>query len=107
MNQIDPILAAEQVREQLLARLVTTLSQFLACELEDLVTDRADHAADEHACSVGQSAEAAQRIAWLCRQLQTQVERFERFNRMSYEAQADRRRDLAEADTQGEDDLPF
>ena len=103
MNQIDPILAAEQVREQLLARLITTLSQFLACELEDLVTDRADHAAGERACPVGQSAEAAQRIACLCRQLQTQVERFERFNRMSYEAEADRARDVDEA----EDDLPF
>lgn len=103
MNPIDPILAAEQLREQLLARLVTTLSQFLACQIEDLVTDRADHAAGERACPVGQSAEAAQRIAWHCRQLQTQVQRFERFNRMNYEAEADRAR---EADA-GEDDLPF
>ncbi len=58
MNQCDPLLDAEQLREQLLGRLVTTLSQFLACELENLVTDRADHADGERACPVGQSAEA-------------------------------------------------
>jgi len=103
MSQPDPLLAAEQRREQLLAQLVTTLSQFLAGEIEELVTERADHAAGERACPVGQSAEAAQRIAWLCRQLQTQVERFERFNRMCYEAEADR---ACNAGTE-ENDLPF
>jgi hypothetical protein len=103
MNQRDPVLAAEQLREHLLGRLVTTLSQFLACELEDLVTDRADHAVGERACPLGQSAEAAQRIAWHCRQLQTQVARFERFNRMTYEAEADRARNTGT----GESDLPF
>ncbi len=103
MNPIDPILAAEQRRERLLVRLVTTLSQFLACEIEDLVADRADHAAGERACPLGQSAEAAQRITHLCRELQTQVARFERFNRMSYEAEADRARDADDR----EDELPF
>lgn len=103
MSQPDPLLAAERRREQLLAQLVTTLSQFLAGEIEELVTERADHAAGERACPVGQSAEAAQRIAWLCRQLQTQAERFERFNRMSYEAEADRARYTGT----GENDLPF
>jgi len=105
MNPTCEILATEHLREQLLAQLVATLSRFLACEIEDLVTDRADHAAGECACPVGQSAEAAQRIAWLCRQLQTQVERFERFNRMVHEAQVDRMRDQDHA--KDHDDLPF
>ncbi len=103
MSPLDPIRAAEQRREQLLARLVTTLSQFLACEIEDLVTERVDHAAAERACPLGQSAEAATRIAWLCRQLHQQVERFERFNHMSYEAEVDRAQNAGP----GESDLPF
>jgi hypothetical protein len=107
MNPIDPGLAAERSREQLLARLVCALSRFLACEIEDLVTDRLDHAADERACPLGQSAEAATRIAWLCRELQTQVERFERFNRMVHEAEDDRLRDHAQAEARDNDDLPF
>ena len=107
MNQVDSVLAAERLREQLLANLVSALSQFLACEIEDLATDRLDHAADERPCPLGQSAEAATRIAWLCRQLHQQVERFERFNRMVHEAEDDRLRDHPEAETQENDDLPF
>jgi hypothetical protein len=99
VNQPSQIQPAEPTRERLLGRLAIALSEVLVREFEEIVVERADHAAAPEACPLGQSAEAAQRISLLCRQLRIQAERFERFDRMCDEAEVDRQPEP--------DDLPF
>jgi hypothetical protein len=91
---------ADVAREWPLGHLAVALSELLTREFEQIAADRADHAAGEQACPLGQSAEAAHRISRLCRQLRDQLERFERFDRMCLEAEVDREQTES-------DDLPF
>jgi hypothetical protein len=102
MTQTD-IHKPAPTHEQRLTNLVLAISALLAQEFEEIAVERSVHADSMQACPLGQSAEAAERIHILCRRLRTQAERFERFDRMCAEAEADRQ---AVAGT-GEDDLPF
>lgn len=100
MNQEPEIQRADVARESPLGHLTFALSELLTREFEQIAAERADHAAGEQACPLGQSAEAAHRISCLCRQLRDQLERFERFDRMCLEAEIDREQTAS-------DDLPF
>lgn len=100
MNQGPETQHAEPAREWPLGHLTFALSELLAREFEQIAAERADHAAGEQACPLGQSAEAAHRISRLCRQLRDQLERFGRFDRMCLEAEVDREQTES-------DDLPF
>jgi hypothetical protein len=94
---------ADPPRECLLGRVVIALTDLLAHDFEDVMLERAEHAAGEQACPLGQSAEAAHRITTLCRQLREQLNRYERFDRMCREAEADQVRQK----TKPAADLPF
>ena len=99
-----PILApADLPRECLLGRMAIAVAGLLAHDFEEILLERADHAAGDQACPLGQSAEAARRITVLCRQLCSQIQRFERFDRMCREAETDQAREDEEAGN----DLPF
>jgi len=103
MTKPPIIEAADQPREYLLGHVVIAFADLLAHDFEESLLERADHAAGEKACPLGQSAEAAHRITTLCRQLQVQVARYERFDRMCRDAEADRRG----GDEADSGDLPF
>ena len=99
-----PILApADLPRECLLGRMAIAVADLLTHDFEEILLERADHAAGDQACPLGQSAEAARRITVLCRQLCAQIERFERFDRMCREAEADQ----ARTNEKTGNDLPF
>jgi hypothetical protein len=103
MTHSPTVEPADQSRECLLGRVVIAVADLLAHDFEDILLERADHAAGEQACPLGQSAEAAHRITTLCRQLREQLNRYERFDRMCREAQADQ----AHENTEPANDLPF
>ena len=94
---------ADLPRECLLGRMAIAVADLLAHDFEEILLERADHAAGDQACPLGQSAEAARRITVLCRQLRAQIERFERFDRMCREAEADQ----VCQDEEVANDLPF
>ena len=103
MNKTPVRETAAEPRERLLGDMALAVANLLAHDFEEIVLERADHAAGEETCPLGQSAEAAHRITTLCRQLRVQVARYERFDRMCRDAEADRRRQ-DETDSR---DLPF
>lgn len=103
MTHTPTVEPADQPRECLLGHVVIALADLLAHDFEQILHERADHAATEQACPLGQSAEAAHQITLLCRQLREQLTRYERFDRMCREAQADQVRQ----NTTPDDDLPF
>jgi hypothetical protein len=89
--------------DRLLTELLIALSELLARDFEEIALERSVHADSTQPCPLGQSAEPAEQIATLCRRLRTQATRFQRFDRMCDEAQADRLRQ-AEAE---QHDPPF
>ena len=103
MNKTPVRETADEPRELLLGHVTIAVTDLLAHDFEEIMLERADHAAGDQACPLGQSAETAHRITALCRQLRAQIERFERFDRMCWEAEADRVRE----DGQAGHDLPF
>ncbi len=103
MTHTPTIEAADPPRECLLGRVVIAVADLLAHDFEVILVERADHAAGEQACPLGQSAEAAHRITTLCRQLREQLKRYERFDRMCRDAEADQARE----NTEPTRDLPF
>jgi len=94
---------AEPPHDRLLTKVLIAVSELLAREFEEIGLERSVHADSTQACPLGQSAEAAEQISSLCRRLRAQAERFQRFDRMCDEAEADR---LLQAEAE-EDDLPF
>ena len=103
MTEITISEPADEPRERLLGDMALAVANLLAHDFEEILLERAEHAAGEEACPRGQSAEAAHRITTLCRQLRVQVARYERFDRMCRDAEADRRRE----DETDSSDLPF
>jgi len=103
MTHTPTVEAADRPRECLLGRVVIAVADLLAHDFEDILLERADHAATEQACPLGQSAEAAHQLTLLCRQMREQLIRYERFDRMCREAEADQVRE----NTTPADDLPF
>ena len=103
MTKTTRIEPADLPRECLLGRMAIAAADLLAHDFEEILLERADHAAGDQACPLGQSAEAAYRITVLCRQLRVQIERYERFDRMCREAEADQ----VCQDEEVANDLPF
>ena len=103
MTQTPRIDPADPPRENLLGRMAIAVVDLLAHDFEEILLERADHAAGDQICPLGQSAEAASRITALCRQLHAQIERYERFDRMCRNAKADQ---IGE-DSEPAHDLPF
>jgi hypothetical protein len=93
----------DRPRELLLGRMAIALADLLAHDFEEILIERADHAAGDQVCPLGRTAEAAKRISVLCRQLRVQIQRYERFDRMCREAEADQARE----DREAANDLPF
>jgi hypothetical protein len=103
MTQTTSIEPAERPREHLLGRMAIAVVDLVAHDFGEILLERADHAASDQACPLGQTAEAAQRITVLCRELCAQIQRYERFDRMCREAEADQAREDGDA----ANDLPF
>ncbi len=103
MTQTTIIEPAGRPREHLLGRMAIAVVDLLAHDFEEILLERVDHAAGDQVCPLGQTAEAAQRITVLCRQLRVQIRRYKRFDRMCREAKADQAREDGEA----ANDLPF
>jgi hypothetical protein len=103
MTKTPRIEPADQPSEDLLGRMAIAVVDLLAHDFEEILLERADHAARDQVCPLGQSAEAAQRITALCRELRAQIQRYERFDRMCRDAEADR----VGEDRKSANDLPF
>ena len=103
MTNTPIIEPADEPRERLLGRMAIAVADLLAHDFEETLLERADHTATDQVCPLGQSAEAASRITALCRQLRAQIQRYERFDRMCREAEADQECEEGQAGN----DLPF
>ncbi|MFC1573218.1 hypothetical protein ACFL6M_06425 [Candidatus Eisenbacteria bacterium] len=103
MTKTTIIEPADRPREDLLGRMAIAVVDLLAHDFDEILLERADHAARDQVCPLGQSAEAAGRITALCRELRAQIQRYERFDRMCRDAEDDRVREDGEA----ANNLPF